>query len=368
METRFSAGLAIVYQGKILLAHTTGRKWSGGYGIPKGGIEDGESKIEAAIRETYEEVGIKIPEEYIHDREHSFVVTSRKHKYNKIVYYYIVEIENLGQLGLKDERVPKKQLQLKEVDWAGFMTLKEASKKIMHSQQPLINQLRQNGLLESQKKIKLFEEFTSLKQNLDTIKFSEEVKPDHLDIIKDPKKQLKDFPIEYFHGMPNPKNSSLETFDELKKVREIEKDPEFILSTDHLYKHFREGLKPLNIKFSERKWKPLMRQTLSTIYKLKYHYNRPRPNVIAKELGFFLGFDYLESAQTPAYPSGHSAQGRYLSLLLADEHPEQREEILRLGLEIGHGRLMAKVHYQSDHDFGVKLGDAFYQHHHKLFT
>ena len=162
MKTKFSAGLAIVYQGKVLLAHTSGRKWNTGYGIPKGGIESGESKIEAAIRETYEEVGIKIPKEYVNDREHSFVVTSRKHKYNKIVYYYIVEIENLGQLGLKEENVPKKQLQIEEVNWAGFMDLKESSKKIMHSQRPLLDHLRQSGILENKKKnrfIKLFEEF-----------------------------------------------------------------------------------------------------------------------------------------------------------------------------------------------------------------
>ena len=162
METRYSAGTAIVYKGKILLAHTTGRKWSGGYGIPKGGIDKGESKVEAAIRETYEEVGIKLDKNFVFDKEYTFTVTSRKHKYNKVVYYYIIEIENLGQIGLKDERVPKNQLQLEEVDWAGFMTLREASKKIMHSQRPILNHLRQLGILEgkkSSKKVKLFEEF-----------------------------------------------------------------------------------------------------------------------------------------------------------------------------------------------------------------
>ena len=170
MKMKFSAGLAIVFDGKVMMAHTTGRKWSTGYGIPKGGIEDGESKIEAAIRETYEEIGIKVPMKLIDQTQHSFYVKSRKHKYDKTVYYYIVELESLDQIGLKDERVPKKQLQLEEIDWAGFMDLKEASKKIIFSQQPVITKLRQKGLLESKKKlkkIKLFEEFLYSKQDKD---------------------------------------------------------------------------------------------------------------------------------------------------------------------------------------------------------
>ncbi len=50
------------------------------------------------------------------------------------------------------------------------MDLKEASKKIMFSQQPVITKLRQKGLLESKKKlkkIKLFEEFLYSKQDKD---------------------------------------------------------------------------------------------------------------------------------------------------------------------------------------------------------
>ena len=72
MKTKYSAGTAIVYKGKILLAHTTGRKWSGGYGIPKGGIDEGESKVEAAIRETYEEVGIKLDKDFVFDKEYTY--------------------------------------------------------------------------------------------------------------------------------------------------------------------------------------------------------------------------------------------------------------------------------------------------------
>lgn len=147
LETRYSAGLAIVFDGKVLLGHSTGRKPNTGFGISKGGIDDGESVIEAAIRETREEFGIKVPRKLIKSPEYTFVVTSRKYKYNKVVYYYIVELESLAQIGLKELKVPKKQLQVKEVDSARFMDREEANKHIMLSQIPVLQNLTAQGLI-----------------------------------------------------------------------------------------------------------------------------------------------------------------------------------------------------------------------------
>lgn len=147
LETRYSAGLAIVFDGKVLLGHSTGRKSNTGFGISKGGIDDGESVIEAAIRETIEEFGIKVPRSLIKSPEYTFIVTSRKYKYNKVVYYYIVELESLAQIGLKELKVPKKQLQVKEVDSARFMDREEANKHIMLSQIPVLQNLTAQGLI-----------------------------------------------------------------------------------------------------------------------------------------------------------------------------------------------------------------------------
>lgn len=158
MKNEISAGLAITYNSKILLGHTSGRGWWGSYGIPKGRIEIGEDRISAAIRETYEEVGIKVPRKLINPHEHTFVVTSRKHKYNKTVYYYHVKIDNLSQINLSDLVIPKSQLQVEEIDWAGFLDYKEAIKRIMKSQIPLINNLLSMGLLETN--ILNYEQFT----------------------------------------------------------------------------------------------------------------------------------------------------------------------------------------------------------------
>ena len=100
LETRYSAGLVIIFDGKILLGQSSGRKPNTGYGISKGGIEKGESNLKAAIRETKEEFGIKVPKGLIDKQEYTFTLTSRKYKYNKVIYYYIVEIDDLSQIGL----------------------------------------------------------------------------------------------------------------------------------------------------------------------------------------------------------------------------------------------------------------------------
>ena len=149
METKYSAGLAIIYDNKILLGHTTGRGWYASYGIPKGGIESGESKLDAAIRETREELGIKVPLHMIDKTEHTFALTTHKYKYTKIVYYYIVKVEDLKDIGLSDLKIPKKQLQVEEIDWAGFLDYTEAKKRVMKSHAAVIDNLLSKGLIES---------------------------------------------------------------------------------------------------------------------------------------------------------------------------------------------------------------------------
>jgi hypothetical protein len=65
------------------------------------------------------------------------------------VHWFIVKIDDLSSIGLSGLVVPKRQLQLDEVDWAGFITLDEARKRVMQSQATVIDNLTSLGLLES---------------------------------------------------------------------------------------------------------------------------------------------------------------------------------------------------------------------------
>ena len=56
MEHTYSAGGVVLNkEGLVLVVNQNGNSWS----LPKGHIDEGEEKLEAAIREIYEESGIK---------------------------------------------------------------------------------------------------------------------------------------------------------------------------------------------------------------------------------------------------------------------------------------------------------------------
>lgn len=56
MNKSLSCGVIIMNNDKILLCHATGQShWD----LPKGGLDDGELPIEAAVRECFEETGLR---------------------------------------------------------------------------------------------------------------------------------------------------------------------------------------------------------------------------------------------------------------------------------------------------------------------
>lgn len=146
METnksgRDTAGIAIVFDGKILLVHPKNGSWVKPImGIPKGKIEDGENLMAAAIRETKEETGIVIEPAQLELAPQTVDVHDKNGNYRNTIYYYICRISNLAQIGLDSLSVPKSQLQTEEVDWAGFISIKEAYGKIASAQRIILDRV-----------------------------------------------------------------------------------------------------------------------------------------------------------------------------------------------------------------------------------
>ena len=132
-----SAGLAIIYQNKILLVKPTNARWWKSYGIPKGHVEEGESTIDAAIREVKEEVGIEIPK-FMIGEEHELFYTKKEKQWKRIAYFYVL-ISDLADIGLTSEILPKEMLQLEEVEWAGFVPFEEARSRMIPAMVDIID-------------------------------------------------------------------------------------------------------------------------------------------------------------------------------------------------------------------------------------
>ena len=129
---KISAGIVVIQDNKMLLVHPTNSPWWGTYSIPKGGTDKKEDLLDAAIRETEEECGIKIKKKHI-DRQLDGVInyTDEKGNIYKKVYYFVAFPPKLISAG-------DFKLQYDEVDWAGFLQLSEAKRRIFGRFKPLL--------------------------------------------------------------------------------------------------------------------------------------------------------------------------------------------------------------------------------------
>jgi ADP-ribose pyrophosphatase YjhB (NUDIX family) len=128
-EIGYGAGIAIVLGDSILLTHPTKSKWHYSYSIPKGKMEEGEGFLEGALRETKEEVGITLSEAQVAELKSQFPTIIKYVKKKGVqtkLAYYVLRINDLSEIGLTSTRVPQHQLQIEEVDWAGFVKFEEA--------------------------------------------------------------------------------------------------------------------------------------------------------------------------------------------------------------------------------------------------
>lgn len=147
-----SAGVVIIYKNKILLAHpTSSKRYHSVLSFPKGHIEKGESELQAALREVEEEVGIKLNRKQLGRKMHEIPYIAKKNKKGipkgsiyKMVYYWTCHIEDLSEIGLTSEVVPKSQLQLEEVNWAGFVPANEIEKRIAPVMKSIIKHVNMN--------------------------------------------------------------------------------------------------------------------------------------------------------------------------------------------------------------------------------
>ena len=171
-----------------------------------------------------------------------------------------------------------------------------------------------------------------------------------------------------FIRLPNPpQNSSLEAGKELlviqgatylrgegmvKGIKKHDKDPAFAIK---LY------LSIFGLPFEQEEIDKLISESAIVIRSLKNRFNRPRPTQLAPYFG--IQFEPLKSttAKSPSYPSGHSAQARLLAEFYGSRYPEHLGNLIKASEECGEGRVMAGLHFPSDHKAGVYLAKRLFK-------
>jgi len=126
------SGILFVYKGKVLLcsAAKDPKEWS----IPKGRVDPGESVLDAAIRETKEEVGIKVsPKNLIYGGSFEYISSGDEFKE---FHYFIYKVKKLKDIGLKEEYI--KKLRSNEIEEARFFKIKKAIQIIKRRQLRII--------------------------------------------------------------------------------------------------------------------------------------------------------------------------------------------------------------------------------------
>jgi hypothetical protein len=196
---------------------------------------------------------------------------------------------------------------------------------------------------------------------LDKLVYSETIPKDDKAIMDKHKDTMfADFDLKQLKSMPPPRNSSNRTLRELISLDKIMMPVEQINAADDIDEYFRAFFQKNHLEFPKDKVRRLIKDSRPLIQILKYYYNRPRPDQIAKAMSLKFHNEPLESAKTPAYPSGHSIQGMLVGKYLATMYPEHANELMGLADDISKSRLAANVHYPTDSIFGEKIALALY--------
>ena len=189
--------------------------------------------------------------------------------------------------------------------------------------------------------------------------------PADMKYLKGNKGRFANFDVKQWKGKPPPHNSSNTVKQELDYLASIKPNMEFIESCDDILNYFQSYFEDKPANFPDILVGKLLKTSAPVISELKWHYNCPRPNQLAKYHGVKLGAKKLDSMKTPAFPSGHSTQAVVVGQVLGDMFPEYRKDLLLLAEDVSMSRLVAKAHYPTDSKFGEDLGYALYKHYKK---
>ena len=124
---------------------------------------------------------------------------------------------------------------------------------------------------------------------------------------------------------------------------------------------YHKTLKRLNLEFPQdifdKSWSILK----NIIKNLKHQHNRPRPYQISDKHGIAINLLDSKTAQTPAYPSGHTAYAALGAYILAAKYPAHSEHFFNKVSTAGMARMLMGVHYPSDNEASMIITGAVWE-------
>lgn len=169
---------------------------------------------------------------------------------------------------------------------------------------------------------------------------------------------FKNFDIKPFKKKKPPSDNSFDTAQEIKALKKIKLNKSFVKKYDNIEASFKKTAEENGIdNYDEKIAAKLIKESAPVILKLKKYHNRPRPYDLDKSLSSVK----MDSMKTKSYPSGHSAQGMLIALVLKDKYGKG-SAFMQTAKNISDSRNMAHAHYPSDSKNGKELGKQLYKH------
>ena len=143
---------------------------------------------------------------------------------------------------------------------------------------------------------------------------------------------------------------------ELKSLQELLENNDLkdkiTLQDEKLFAPFTRYLRDNNLEVDTEELATINKDISTIVHKFKFFYNRPRPHQSSD-------IEEYENVagKSPSYPSGHSTNSAVTAEILADKFPEHADNFRQIGKEIGLNRVIAGLHYPTDHIAGLKLAE-----------
>jgi hypothetical protein len=163
---------------------------------------------------------------------------------------------------------------------------------------------------------------------------------------------FKKFNYDSFKDLSFPETGSPDFDNEIEVLNSLPFNKDYVIYNDDVINCFKDLFDKKNIKFPEKTVNKLVEDSVPIIKDLKNFYDRPRPWDFTDKKHLVK----LDSMGTPSFPSGHSTQGELISDFLSHYYPELQSELDQISKDISLSRNIARAHYPTDSEVGIKLG------------